>query len=223
MAMKKIIAYHSGCLQGNIDDAVLSPEEWRQADRFKRPELRQQFIEIRSRVRQHLSHYVDCSPERLKILRTPAGKPYLADYPEVFFNLSHCQKNWVLVITTGSRIGVDIERVRERKGMEGLVKRCFSSREQQTWNHLPETERLEQFYRYWTAKEAFVKAVGQGIVLGLKNVQIAFDPQPKFVQFPLEYGDERHWRLLMPATVDDRVVMVCIEASEAENITLEIH
>ena len=212
MIMDKTIACYSGCLDDDTASTVLSVEEWRQAKRFTRPERRRQFIQIRSLVRQHLADYVGTQPQQLNILRTSAGKPYLADYPDVFFNLSHCQNNWVLVITTTGRIGVDIELIRPRNGMQALVKRCFSAAEQQSWNAMPEDEKQRRFYQYWTAKEAFVKAVGQGIALGLDKVQIAFTPQPQLLQIPVEYGEIRQWRLLMPANENEQVVMVCVES-----------
>ncbi len=220
-SVNKTITYFSGCLQGKIENAALSAEEWRQAERFSRPERRRQFIEMRTRVRQHLAAYVDCSPQHLNILRTAAGKPYLADYPEVFFNLSHCQKQWVLVITAGRRVGVDIESIRPRKGMAGLVRRCFSDAEQQAWNRLPEEEKRIRFYQCWTAKEAFVKAVGRGIALGLENVQTAFTPQPRLMQIPAEFGDAGHWRLLSLSLKKEWTTTICVEAADDEALLLQ--
>ncbi len=205
-----------------MEEALLSADEWRQAQSFSRMERRQQFIEIRTLVRRRLSAYVGCLPQQLNILRTTAGKPYLADYPEVFFNLSHCQKQWVLVITTGRRIGVDIEIIRPRKGMEALVKRCFSHTERQRWNGFSEAEKQRWFYHYWTAKEAFVKAVGRGIALGLEKVQVAWTPQPELRQIPAGYGDEQDWRLLMLPGQSLQVAMICVEAMVAEDIELKM-
>jgi 4'-phosphopantetheinyl transferase len=216
--MNKTLSYYAGCLQGAIDDAVLSAEEWQQANKFTRPEKRQQFIEIRHLVRHYLSLYVDCPPQQLTILRTATGKPYLADYPDIFFNLSHCQKQWVLVITTGGRIGVDIEAIRPRKGLDGLVKRCFSLSEQKAWQQLEEDKKLRRFYQYWTAKEAFVKAVGRGIALGLDNVQIAFTPQPELMQIPLAYGDKQNWRLLRLPNKNSWIVTACVEIVDDQEI-----
>ncbi len=210
-----------GYLQGRADDRLLSESEKCRAASIRRPEARQQFVEIRTRVRQILADYTGCTPAELVIERTELGKPWLPDFPELFFNLSHCDKYWVLALAAHSRVGVDLELIRPRKGMAGLVRRCFSVAEQVAWNGLKQ-EKERHFYQYWTAKEAFVKAVGRGIALGLEKVQISFLPEPCLRDIPAEFGLPEHWRLLSPTLSDNQVVTLCLETSSVPTLQVRV-
>ncbi len=216
-----VMLWH-GCLQGTADDSVLSETEKCRAASIKRAEVRQQFVAMRTRVRQILAGYIGCKPAELVIGYTEFGKPWLPDFPELSFNLSHCDTYWVLALAAHSRIGVDLELIRPRKGMEGLVRRCFSAAEQAAWNGLTE-DKERRFYQYWTAKEAFVKAVGRGIALGLEKVQVSFSPEPCLRHIPTECGSLKHWYLMSPAISDNQVVTLCLETSSAPTLQVRAY
>ncbi len=211
-----------GCLQGLADDGVLSETEKYRAASIKRPEVRHKFVEMRTRVRQLLAGYIGCAPDELVIAYTEYGKPWLADFPELSFNLSHCGPHWVLALTAHRRIGVDLELIRPRKGMEGLVRRCFSIAEQAAWNSLIH-DKERHFYQYWTAKEAFVKAVGRGIALGLENVQLSFSPEPCLRHIPSEFGSLKHWLLISPKIADNQVVTLCLQTSSVPTLQVSAY
>lgn len=92
------------------------------------------------------------------------GKPFFAEYPEIKFNISHCSGLAVCGISEGE-IGVDAELIRPYNGK--VMRRIFSESEQ---NYILFSENQNRdFFRFWTLKECFGKAVGTGISSDLKN------------------------------------------------------
>ena len=87
------------------------------------------------------------------------GKPFLKNYPGVFFSLSHCKAGIVCVVST-SDIGVDIECM-ERKVDEKLIRYVCNPQECQTIFSATSPE--QKFLEYWTRKEALSKYLGTGI------------------------------------------------------------
>ena len=99
------------------------------------------------------------------------GKPYLAERPEVCFNLSHSD-GIAACIVSEHECGIDCEKVREYR--PNVVRRVFSPAEQELLEAAPECERDLLFFRLWTLKEAFVKAVGRGISYPMSSVEFNF-------------------------------------------------
>ena len=98
------------------------------------------------------------------------GKPYLPEYPEVHFNLSHSGQIAAAVFAD-CEVGCDVELV-ERADMD-LARRFFSKKEYQyLTGFMDERQRNQAFYRLWTLKESFVKAIGAGLMLPLDAFEI---------------------------------------------------
>lgn len=85
-------------------------------------------------------------------------KPYLKDYPNIHFNLSHSGKKAICVISD-REVGCDIEAIKEP--YYDIVSRCFSDMEQKFLEST--ADKKEMFFRIWLAKESFLKAIGSGI------------------------------------------------------------
>ena len=93
------------------------------------------------------------------------GKPYLADHPEIHFNISHCQKA-IAVVVSDQPVGIDVESF--RKFSEGLLDKTMNETEKAEIlaSAVPE----ETFATYWTRKEAVFKMQGTGITDNLHNI-----------------------------------------------------
>lgn len=110
-------------------------------------------------IRKVLGEYLSIHGDNLVIYRNQYGKPYLKDYPNIHYNLSHT--NGVIVCAVSDQfIGIDIERIRKIK--KRIVKRYFTIEEQ---NYIFATDKGidERFTKIWTMKEAYVKREGKGI------------------------------------------------------------
>ena len=119
------------------------------------------------------------------------GKPYLTDYPQVHFNLSH-SGNRVMCIVSSSECGCDVEKVeRRQKNIESVI-RCLAESEQRQ-----AAVSAVSFCRIWTLKESILKLSGKGIVIPLRSFEVSLDPlavKQDFIDGPVvlkEYGDFR--------------------------------
>ena len=110
------------------------------------------------------------------------GKPYLKDYPNVFFSITHCD-GLVACALGETEIGMDAELIQEFP--EILIKRAFSEKEKDLLHARGVTPDLHQewFFRHWTLKEAYVKKTGVGVDTNLQDCSfdltsgiICFDP-----------------------------------------------
>ena len=101
------------------------------------------------------------------------GKPSLAARPDIHYNLSHA-KGVCACMTDADECGIDCECVREHKPR--VAARVFSPAELETLAALPEHERDMFFFRIWTLKEAFVKAVGVGISYPMNTLSFTLAP-----------------------------------------------
>lgn len=99
------------------------------------------------------------------------GKPSLAEHPDVHFNLSHA-KGIAACVVSDSVCGIDCEAVRPYR--ENVVRRAFSEEEQQLLGTVSGEERDRLFTRLWTLKEAYVKALGDGIAYPLNTASFSF-------------------------------------------------
>ena len=134
-------------------------------------------------LRQVLAHYLP--EENLQIERGEFGKPFLPDFPKVQFNVSHSNEKLLIAVSFEIPIGIDIEQIKPRKSLSGLVKKCFSNAEQEHWFSQSENEQITLFYDFWTRKEAVVKGIGRGIVLGLNRCEIDMNAPKQFLNLPV--------------------------------------
>ena len=111
---------------------------------------------------------------KLIIETTPSGKPYLKDYPNLFFNLTHTD-NLILISLADSPVGVDVERLERNADKEAILKHFFSEREQQSYFSQPENQRQLAFFKGWTRKEALLKATGEGLSK-MNDYEVSFEP-----------------------------------------------
>lgn len=107
------------------------------------------------------------SPET-PIARTALGKPCLPEHPQVQFSLSHAG-HWAVCAVSADPVGVDVEL--PRCTMD-IARRFFSPEELEGLELLPEAERRDRLNRLWTAKEAFVKALGGGLTIPLDSFTV---------------------------------------------------
>lgn len=104
-------------------------------------------------------------------------KPYLRDYPEIFFNLSH-SGTWVMAVFADREVGCDVERI--SKPDFRVVQRFFAEGEKKILEKAEgEEEQRQLFYRFWTLKESFLKVTGKGIHMPLDGFCIHLGPPIK--------------------------------------------
>jgi len=175
---------------------VLDPSEQAHAGKLTNDLLHKRYVEVHGRLRNVLAETLDQPADKIRIEKSAYGKPYLADHPHVAFNLSHSGNNLLIAVGRGCQLGVDMEICKPRVNLAALVGKCFAEEEAVYWNNLPEAEKIPAFYRFWTRKEAFVKATGRGIALGLNECVINPVNPTAFLKVPPECGRPSQWQVL---------------------------
>jgi phosphopantethiene-protein transferase len=110
--------------------------------------------------------------ESTPVIRGKQGKPSLAEYPEIRYNLSH--GDGIAACIVGEKeCGIDCERVRQYR--EGVVKKAFSDAEKALFETVGESEKNLLFFRLWTLKESYIKAIGIGLSYPLAKAEFILD------------------------------------------------
>jgi 4'-phosphopantetheinyl transferase len=142
----------------------LEPGEWTRAGRFHFQRDRDRFLATRLFLRDVIGGYLQQPPRALRFAAGPHGKPCLAGASgSLRFNLSHSDDLLLLAVTTGREVGVDVELMRPDIPFADLASHYFQSPEAQEVDALPPARRSLRFYEIWTATEARLKAIGEGL------------------------------------------------------------
>lgn len=153
---------------------LLSIDELARNARYRFARDRHRDLIARALLRTVLSEALDCHPKNLEFELGEHGKPCLLANSAVpvvdklQFNLSHAG-DWVVLALAHSKVGVDIEYTPRNNDVLAIADRYFFGSEIDELRSFPEHLQRERFFDYWTLKEAYMKARGEGISLGLDN------------------------------------------------------
>ena len=159
--------------------SILSAEELDRADRFRFPHLRENFVLSHAALRAILARYLQIRPPAISFHTGEYGKPEICEPlnpRNLQFNLSHSGEWAIIAVTQGRAVGVDIEKFRADVEHIDLAHRYFSEREYQSLLELPVDKRERAFFACWTRKEAFIKALGEGLSCPLSQFSVTVSP-----------------------------------------------
>lgn len=159
--------------------ATLSPDEKTRAERFRFAKDRNHFTVARGLLREFLAGYLQQSPASLEFSYGQHGKPALAGANAssgLGFNLSHSFGIAVFAFARDRNLGIDVERVQPESAGDDIARRFFSPREVSDMRSLPSESRAEAFFRCWTRKEAYIKALGTGLHTPLDSFSVSLLP-----------------------------------------------
>ena len=163
---------------------LLSWEELERCKVFKSEKRLREFIICRGLLRLLIARYLDTDPSTLDIAYTKHRKPYLPAASlgvPISFNITHSHNLALIALTLERMIGVDIEYIRHNVEFRKLAKRFFSKQESRALDAYDDTFLPAAFFACWTRKEAFVKALGDGIAFGLADFSVSIDPRDRDV------------------------------------------
>ncbi len=153
----------------------LPAAEREQARRYRFDADRLRFARCRHLLRAAVAPSLGCAPAEVALRFGPHGKPHLDHDTDLQFNLSHTRGAALLAIARGAEVGVDIENTGRKVDLDGVAAKVFTERERGELGNVEGERKTALFFRYWTAKEAFLKATGHGLSLAPATVE-AFLP-----------------------------------------------
>jgi 4'-phosphopantetheinyl transferase len=156
----------------------LSADERIRAQHYRIPDRQKEFIVTRSILRKLLSQYAGVPAANLRLENQAQGKPILTNPPllPVQFNVSHTKGMALLAFTMIHTVGIDVEKIDRVVSVQNIAARFFSPRESARLISLSSENRKQEFFTYWTCKEAYLKMRGTGLSGGLGQCEIVFDP-----------------------------------------------
>ena len=137
---------------------------------LKELEHREHHAHAHNLLRECLKVYGIAYSEDTPMNKNDMGKPSLAEYPHIHFNLSHA-KGIAACIVSEKECGIDCEQV--RKCSQGVMRRSFTESERELVERLPEDQRDLMFTRLWTLKESYVKAKGEGLSSAFDSLELS--------------------------------------------------
>jgi len=177
---------------------VLSASELARAQRYVFERHRRRWSVARATLRLILGRYLKTVPGAFEFDLNKFGKPSLTTpYKEtnLEFNLSHSDEIAVYAFTYNRLIGIDVEYMRTDLNYDGMARHSFSPQEQQIIFKLEGEEKRQAFFRGWTCKEAYAKALGKGFSQAFDKFTVSLLPPQPFalVQQDEDEGELTRW------------------------------
>lgn len=156
----------------------LSLAERTRAQRLRFDHDRRRFVLAKGLLRHLLGGYLKVQPHEIQFSSGPTGKPELSSRMKsqnglVQFNQAHSGNMGIYAFCKNRRVGVDLEEMRPFQNLEQIAEMLFSPHELELFRALPNEEKSRTFFKAWTHKEAFVKALGKGLTLPLSHFEVS--------------------------------------------------
>src|SRR5450755_1820922 len=176
---------------------ILEPDEAERAARFRFDHLRHKFTLHRVALRILLGRYLGIGPAQVKFVYGSKGKPRLAGPSELSFNTSHSSLLALFAFTRGCEIGADVEHVRPMRDLENIAARFFCPEETAELMSIPAPDRELAFFLCWTRKEAYIKAIGEGLSAPLDAFRVSLKPgdPARFFHIGQDRDEAEAWTL----------------------------
>ena len=155
---------------------LLTPDEKNRAQKFHFAKDKRNFIAARGILRFLIGKYLEMNPAEISFQYSQFGKPSIASNNSLKFNISHSQNIALFAFTKKLNIGIDVEFVNPKIEAKDIAANFFSTNEVLNLLALPEELQTLGFFNCWTRKEAFIKAVGEGLSFPLDKFEVSLDP-----------------------------------------------
>ena len=155
----------------------LTNKERERADRFRHEGARKQFIVGHGAIHSILRMRLGDAYSSIRWMETEHHKPFIQlsnSSKPLEYNLSHCDGFVAIAIGKYSQ-GIDIEKHRHLDDLEGISRQVFTPTEIDQVFATQDSEIQHQtFFKFWTCKEAALKADGTGFMKDPKSMELLF-------------------------------------------------
>ena len=160
---------------------TLSTDEKERSARFHFDKDRFDYIVGRGILRQLIGTYKKIDPSKIVFDYGKHGKPRITDAlqtsgGQLEFNVSHSHGMALFAFAIDRELGVDIEQIRPLSDGHSIAERFFSKSEYEKFASVPPSLQSQAFFNCWTRKEAFIKAIGDGLTYPLDGFAVTLTP-----------------------------------------------
>jgi 4'-phosphopantetheinyl transferase len=202
----------------------LDQSERAQAERFHFREDRETYIAAHWLVRTALASVGGLPPGDWRFVAEHLGKPRIdpaVGRPELKFNLSHSRGFVACAVTLGSEVGIDVEALSRRQSGLDIAGHFFSPQEVAILREIAPDRQHEAFLRFWTLKEAFIKATGEGLSRALDSFSFVLDPIA--ISFGSGQTDSAmRWQFIECRPTTEHLLALAIERPGASPVSLTL-
>lgn len=194
---------------------VLSPEECTRCNRFLFESDRRDFAIAHALLRRSLSMRDEIAPEAWSFTRSEQGKPVLCEdlqaRTRLHFSLAHTHGLVVCAVARDRELGIDVESVARHVDIMDIAAHYFSPAEVEQLQSCEGDIRRVRFTEIWTLKEAYVKAIGRGLSIPLKDFTFGFEGETGLRFEPPTSDPPDDWRFLVFGSFDDYRLALALE------------
>ena len=148
-----------------------SEDELSVASRFNSELYRRNYISCHALLRLILARRLDMKPFDLTFNKGKDNKPGLS-CNSAYFNITHTAEAFAFAIVKDSHVGIDLERIKPGIKIHAVIEKYFSN-EEKKFIFGSDGDAMNRFFLLWTRKEAFLKALGTGIVDNLNQITVS--------------------------------------------------
>lgn len=155
-------------------ESWLDSAEMQRLQRLRKTPNRQRFLVSHALMRQTLAEQAGCHPWEVEFMLTQHGKPAVrapATLTHIGFNLTHSHDMAAIALCRTGPVGIDLEYLNRTRPSTDLARRYFTLAEYQDIIDQPALEQHIRLLTYWTLKEAYIKAEGWGLSIGLDSFE----------------------------------------------------
>ena len=197
--------------------AILSYEERRRAERYRFERDRVRYIIAKGVLRIIIgNYYLTIDPTQIEFCYGTHGKPFLEKrFGDGKFHFNQSDSNGIVLyaFAIDRQIGIDLEYIRDIVDAQSIVANNFSEYEKKSFNALPTKDKKEAFFKCWTRKEAYIKAIGKGLYYPLDQFDVSVSPNepPKIIRIDGSSAEASKWTLADVTTHSDYSAALAFE------------
>lgn len=174
---------------------ILSEDEKEKTNSYQFRQHQTKYIITHGILRMLLAFYSNSDPEKLQYIYSSYGKPHLWNNPEITFNISYSNEIGIFAFGFRQPIGIDIEYIRPMPDLQPMTDLLLSEAEKKHITNSSDLSGLNLFYKFWTRKEALVKAAGIGLSYPVRQISVSLEKE-EVVEIPnvcTEKSGEGKW------------------------------
>jgi len=209
---------------GDVKDSALeaycydniSAQEKHKYHKFHFDKDKRLYLLSHAMLRLLLSQYIGCPSLAITFAYNSYGKPYLTDYPEISFNLSHSRLAVALILNQGNNLclGIDVEAHQRQEKVIDLAFNFFSPEECKLLTKYPEEIRDKIFFKFWTLKESYIKAIGKGLSIDLNSFAFSSLEHNIDIIHCNSEEEKKHWQFYQSEVYQEYFLALAIRSSQ---------